>query len=201
MLQASEEGSGDELIIAEEAMQAWQDGGCRRRMDYPSGRVMDCRFLVADCEGKDIGIHLVNAHAPVGKATRQVWQDFFADLDASIASAKPKDVIVLGGDLNASIGVGTTSKRFERANSPPRGPFGIAYQNESGKRLLRWMATQQMVAVSTYFKKKRYATWIGKDKNRRLFQLDHFLVLGKDAHRVSDCGFAGDLGNSDHRAM
>ena len=63
------------------------------------------------------------------------------------------------------------------------------------------MATEQMVAVSTYFYKKRYATWIGIDREKKPFQNDHFLVLGKDAHRVRDCGYTGDLADSDHRAI
>jgi hypothetical protein len=191
------------MLLHKDGMQAWQDGGCKRKMNYPSQRVMDCRFLVADCAGHDIGIHLVNAHAPIGRASSNEWKDFFADLDLSIASANPTDVIVLGGDLNSSIGIDAASKQLlsKHTSAPLCGPYGIAHQNESGRRLLLWMATQQMVAVSTYFKKKRYATWTGMDKNKKPFQRDHFLVLGKDAHHVSDCGFTGDLGDSDHRAI
>jgi hypothetical protein len=79
---------------------AWQDGGCKTKMDYPSQRVVDCWFLVAD---------LVNAHAPIGRASSKDWKDFLANLDLSIASAKPTDVIVFGGDLNSSTGIDTAS--------------------------------------------------------------------------------------------
>jgi hypothetical protein len=47
---------------------------------------------------------------------------------------------------------------------------------------------------------QRYLDW-DFDKEKQPFQNDHFLVLGKDAHRVRDCSYTGDLADSDHRAI
>jgi hypothetical protein len=148
---------------------------------------MDCRLLVQDCSGKEVSTHLVNAYARVGSKSRNEWDAFFADPEASIASAATRDTVVIGGDFNSSIGVDpTATMKGAQSQYHPRGPFGVDYTNESGKRLLRWMKTPHLAAVSTYFKKKRYATWTNFGHDRRSYQSDHFLVLGKDTRRVLD---------------
>ena len=106
------------MVLCRDAMQAWKDGGGRRKMDYPSERIMDCRLLVQDCSGKEVGIHLVNAHAPVGGNSSNEWDDFFADLEASIASAATRDIVVIGGDFNSSIGVDPTTTPRTQKNHP-----------------------------------------------------------------------------------
>jgi hypothetical protein len=63
------------------------------------------------------------------------------------------------------------------------------------------MKTQHLADVSTYFQKKRYATWTNFGYDRRSAQNDHFLVLGKDTRRALGCGYTGDLAYSDHRAV
>jgi hypothetical protein len=117
------------MVLCKDAMQAWEDGGARRKMDYPSERVMDCRILGQDCSGKDVGVHLVNAHAPVGRASANEWDAlFFADLETSTASVAAGDIVMIGGDFNSSIGVDpTTTPRTHKSQYHPRGPFGVDY--------------------------------------------------------------------------
>jgi hypothetical protein len=127
------------MVLCRDAMRAWKDGGGRRKMDYPSERITDCRLLVQDCSGKEVSTHLVNAHAPIGRKSRNEWDAFFADLEASISPAATRDIVVIGGDFKF--------KHWRKSNCDSEGstepvppPWAIRrrlHQRQSGKRLLR----------------------------------------------------------------
>ena len=50
---------------------------------------------------------------------------------------------------------------FEDANSHYRGPvglFGLPHVNNAGRRFMNYLATNKLVATSTYFQKRNYGT-------------------------------------------
>jgi hypothetical protein len=119
-------------------------------------------------------------------------------------------VLVVAIDGNASIGIKSSGDWGEA--TPCAGEHGLAHVNASGERMRSYLIMCEMIAVSTFYKKKpkRHATWWHPNPNfleqthgrkNRTFQLDHFFMHGEDRKRVRDCGKAAPRLASDHGAI
>jgi len=130
---------------------------------------MAVRLLVEDENGDEIDIHLVSIY----RHSDWEWDGFEEVLDECISCKKQGDVVVIGADCNASIGVRETQGRGE-----PCGRFGNCRRNDAGSKLRLVLAARSLVAPSAFFKRRRdgYGTWRSMAPPFRLHQLDHFSV-------------------------
>ena len=147
-------------MLSSLAVDAWRAAGCELHDDL-GARVIAVRLLLRDKEGKDIGVFLVSAYAPIGTADESLWENFFITLSACFARRKRGDILVVGSDTNSSMGYGSTRDDFNEGRCRSTlGQFGLAHINDSGRRFSSFLAVNNMLALTTCFKKKSYGTWI-----------------------------------------
>ena len=120
-------------------------------------RVIATRLLVRDCQKRDVFIFLVSAYAPVGNAMQSEWDSFLDTLDTCIARMEHNDILVIGTDTNSSMRVSVPRENDRHLKST--GQFGMTHRNTAGERFSSYLSMGSMRAVTTFFKKKNYATW------------------------------------------
>ena len=108
-------------------------------------------------------------------------ETFYSELEATIAKIPKKDIKIIQGDWNATIG---TDAHKNWAGTT--GKFGIGITNERGICLLEFTKMQDMVIANTRFRHKisRRTTWTSPDgitKN----QIDYIMVDKKCAGSIN----------------
>ena len=102
----------------------------------------------------EVGLFLISAYAPIGNANQKLWDNFIEKLETSISRKHPSDILVIGCDTNSSIG--TSSKRPNYGSMRSIGPFGLIHRNRAGVRFNTYLEVNNLVAVTTYYKKVNY---------------------------------------------
>ena len=139
------------IVLSMAAVEAWKAAGSEVHNTY-GARVMAIRLQVRDTQGRDLYLFLISAYAPVGNADQSVWDEYLTNLNNCISKKQREDLLIIGSDTNASMGC---SNEFNSL-----GNFGIRYMNESGRRFASYLTINDMVAVTTCFRKKCYGTWV-----------------------------------------
>ena len=124
--QQSRRGSqGVGIALSPQGVDAWKAGGCEIHDDL-GARVIGVRLLMKDYEDRDIGLLLVSAYAPDSSQPQEVFDEFIENLEVCTQRKRPSDILVIGGDFNASMGTSCH-------NNNSLGPFGITHINEAGR--------------------------------------------------------------------
>ena len=186
------------FVLSRRAVACWEAGGSVRHVDL-GARVAAIRLVCQDEERREVGIHLISAYAPIGCAADSEWDEFFDALSVCVARARRGDVVVIGTDANSSMGVRELGDE-ESWQFSPVGPHGNPHLNDSGRRMLTYLATKSLAVATTYFKKRRYSTWINPC-SRKEHQNDHFLMQKGRLALALDAGLCESLIGSDHRAV
>ena len=93
-------------------------------------------------------------------------------MEDCISRKSPGDVLVIGIDTNAALGVRTK----EDGDNYCTGWHGLHRVNAAGRRLQLFLLRHRLLAASTCFKHYgRYGTWM-HPQTKRMYQHDHFLV-------------------------
>ena len=72
--QRSNRGSqGVGIVLSSQAVDAWRAAGCELHNDL-GARIIAVRLLMRDKKGKDIGVFLISAYAPIGIADENLWR-------------------------------------------------------------------------------------------------------------------------------
>ena len=159
--------------------EAWEKAGCV--VKHFGSRVMAARLEFVDDRGRPLRVWLVAAYAPVGAAPRAERLAYLDDLQGAIAAAASDDVLLVGTDANASMGVrlGSTDK--------VRGPYGEKHVNDAGRDMSAFLGRQGLCLPTTFFRKNRYATWV-HPCSRLGHQIDHWIMRRRDLKRVINAG-------------
>ena len=189
-----EEGVG--IVLSKKGVEAWKKAGSALHEDFGGG-IIAVRLQLQDEKGGDVGLFLVSAYAPVGKADDSKWEEFFELLTTCVARKPGSDILLIGSDVNSSLG---TMRRQGRSVMASVGPFGLPHSNESGTRLRSFLETNSYVAATTYFKKKSYATWT-HPRSKKPHQIDHFITEKSGFCRFTDAGRTLPILGSDHMAV
>jgi len=139
---------GVAIVLSAQAVLGWEKAGKTVYGGY-GGRVLGLRTVVVDKKKKERGIFLISAYAPVGVAPKAEWDQFFDNLENCIAKKHKSDILLVGADINSSIG--RLEEHGEDVQNSPIGRFGLKHCNASGERFRTYLATHNMMAVSTFF--------------------------------------------------
>ena len=183
-------------------VEAWKAGGCVLHNDF-GPRMIAIRLLLRDSHKNNVGVFLVSAYAPVSSESDAVWDRYYDQLDTCISRRLANDILIIGTDSNASIGVKSSVNGTEGANSGYSGPVGLhglPHVNDSGRRLQNYLSTNTLFAATTSFKKRNYGTW-QHPRSGKLHQIDHFVVSATSRKAVLDAGITEQILDSDHRAI
>ena len=191
---------GVAIALSARGAESWRAAGSIVHQDL-GARIIAVRLLLQDIQKRDVGLFLVSAYAPIGTADEEVWDDFFANLNQCIARKPRDDILLIGSDTNSSMGcresrVGQASAHQQH----PLGQFGLKHTNNSGDRFASYLAINNFLAITTFFRKRQYGTWI-HPRSKLPHQIDHFITAGGDFCRFIDAGLTEPLLDSDHRAI
>ena len=181
------------IILSPDGVTAWNRTSCTMYDDL-GPRILAIRLQVdTPSDPNPMDIFLIAAYAPVSNADPVAWDEYYDNLEICINRSKPSDLLIIGADCNASLGIASGTP----LNSI--GHYGLPHQNESGKRLLSFLQRNNLAAITTFFKKKphRYTTWISNFDNHP-FQIDHIITMINQRGFFKDAGTGYPICNSDH---
>jgi len=184
---------GVAIVLSPEAQEAQARAGGAKLVF--GKRVIAVRLQPLDERGRTTRLFVVCAYAPTSAASEAEKAEFEHSLEECHRECGENEIFVLGADVNACLGV----RQGGRGRDKVLGPWGEAHSNLAGRRLLQVCAANGWCAATSYFQKRRYATWTHPHfALNRGFQLDHFFVRQRDLRHVRDAGVRGCGLHSDH---
>ena len=115
------------------------------------------RLIVKNNRNNDVGMFLISAYAPIGRAKQYLWDNFIEMLEKCVRRKHPGDILLIGCDSNSS--VCTSSNRENTEGIQAVGKFRLPYVNQSGIRFRAYME-YHLTLLSTHFQKRTYTTWV-----------------------------------------
>ena len=108
-------------------------------------------------QGKPFYITVIKVYAPTSNIKEGVVAQFYEDLQDFLELTPKKDVLFIIGDCNVKVG--------SQETTGVTGKFGLAIQNEAGKRLIEFFQENALVIANTLFQqhKRRFYTWTSQD--------------------------------------
>ena len=185
------------IAFSPEAVLAWKAGGSIMYNNY-GARILAVCLQTQDQKNNTTGIFLISAYAPVGVADKNVWEDFLNNLDQCISNKLPTDILIIGYDTNSSVGIKQIHDKTLAMNAV--GKFGLPHVNNAGIRFSIYLETNAFVALTTYFTKKSYMTWM-HPRSKLPHQIDHIITEKYSFRRFVDAGAVAPLIDSDHHAV
>jgi hypothetical protein len=153
---------GVAIVLSPLFYAAWKAAGSPPPItaeDDFAGRLLklNIKFDSFDTKGqrikrKLISMALISVYFP---CEDQCHKQFCALLDSILSTINPNTQIVMGGNINAIIGVRTCNEQKEIL-----GPYGIARSNACGENLLQVLAAHTLHVENTFFhhRHNKYAT-------------------------------------------
>ena len=188
---------GVSIVLSPEAFNSWKAAGCELHNDL-GARVIGARLLVKDNWNNDVGLFLISAYAPIGRAKQYLWDDFMETLEKCIRRKRPGDILLIGCDSNSSSGTSSNHENIDGTKSV--GKFGLPYVNHSGIRFRAYMELNHLTLLSTHFKKRTYTTWINP-RSKKPHQIDHMICEKSELFRFTNSGTVVPFVDTDHRAV
>ena len=126
------------------------------------------RIIYVCFQGKLFSITVIQGYALSSNAKEAEIEWFYEDLQDLLEWTTPKDVLFIIGSWNAKAG--------SQETPGVTGKFGLAVQNEAGKRLMEFCQENTLVIANTCFQqhKRRLYTWRSPDGQHRN-QIDYIL--------------------------
>ena len=146
----------------------------------------------------EVELFLVSAFTPIGNTNQKPLDNFIEKLEICISRKHPNDILVIGCNTNASIG--TSYKCSNYGSTRSIGPFSLTQRNKAGVRFNSCLEVNNLVAVTTYYKKNNYTTWT-HPRSKLPHQIDHIITQKNDICRFVDAGATAPLIYSDHKAV
>ena len=169
------------LWLSRGAAEAWETAG--RAVLAATPRLLAIRLSVHDARGRHVSLVLASGYAPHSGMDLAVSDAYYADVDALHAGLRQDDVLVFGTDANATIGI-------EKSHLPrrSRGPNGLDYINNAGRRFLAWLSANGLASAASFYVSglASDATWF-HPRSRLPHAPDHFVVRTCDIKRVVNC--------------
>ena len=188
-------GNGVALVLSPQATRAW--GRMGQPITRHGPRILSVRLKLVDKHAHRRYVTLVSAYAPHSGRSQSDRDAFHLSLQECISACPSSDILVIGSDTNASVGV-----RCETSPDRVRGPNGIPHVNDAGATLHDLLSMNDLCLPTTFFQKKmaRYRTWTNF-RSGLPHQIDHFIVKRRDLIRVHDAVTIDSGVDSDHKAL
>ena len=152
---------------------------------------INSRTVVATFNGNP-AVTIISCYSPTNVSTEDDRQSFYADL-SELTKAIPKhNVILVGGDMNAKIGM-----------REAKGSVYNNFTNENGQLLLDYMQECNMKAINTSFTKRKGKLWTHISPNGYKSQIDYILINSKWKNSALNCEAYNSFNTvgSDHRIV
>ena len=132
---------------------------------------VSARIIVARFKTTIRNIAMIQCYAPTAVAEEDERQAFYVQLNEVLRKQKRRDIIILGGDLNAK--VGQENEGLEHI----MGRHGLGEKNENGQLLVDFCARYDLIIGRTIFPQKNChkVTWVSTD-HKTENQIDHIAI-------------------------
>lgn len=133
------------------------------------------RVMTIQLQTNQAKINIIQVYAPTADKSEDEVEQFYNEVEQAMDIAKPKDITIVMGDLNAKIGKGSEGEYI--------GEFGLGTRNKRGDRLAQFCQEKDLIITNTYYKlpKRRLYTWKSPADNTNNIvrnQID-FLLINK----------------------
>ena len=145
----------------------WRDQGCQRECGKRS---------ISVCVD---GTKLIALYQPLWNSDPEVFKEYREELSSQLQTRKARDILVIGGDFNATVGDIQVREADEAA-----GQFGLGKTNRAGRDLIDWCHEHQLCWVNSFFRHNNRGTW----KNpayHTWHELDGFVMKQSQRSRVA----------------
>ena len=159
------QGNKSAVFLRDEWALDWRDQGSKKLFGHRNMGVTvnNCMFIAT--------------YQPIWGGDRVEYETYREELNGMILKCGRRNLVV-GGDLNASIG--NTSHREQ---SSAAGPFGQGKMNDAGEDLVNWCLTQDLAWANSFFRQNKRGTW--KCPGRKSWhEIDGFLVKQHQRSRI-----------------
>ena len=85
------------------ATAAWTEAGTQVNTFGP--RIVSTRLRVKDDYGRPLMLYVVSAYAPLASAPQVERDRYFSDLQKCYGACNEREVLILGTDANAALGI------------------------------------------------------------------------------------------------
>ena len=148
--------------------------------------------------GRPQRLFLVSVYAPTAvPGHEQDTARLYGGLTDLLAGSTARGILILGGDLNARIGLQRNGRELVL------GPFARGGTNMNSDAAVDFAAEQELCFPSSWFRKdwRKTSTWFHAS-SRRWYQQDHFMVRQRDRFLVTDVASRNDSEiGSDHKLV
>ena len=145
------------ILLSPLAVAAWRAARAVVHNDV-GPRIIAIRMEVEDSSGRKQGLFQVASYAPISIASDNEKDEYETALACVLSRRKSDDIVIICADTNSSIGRGCLSG--QNAQHGAVGSFGIDFINDSGRRLRSFMKLHDLAAISSFFKKPFYGSWL-----------------------------------------
>ena len=118
-------------------------------------------------------LFIISAYAPTDCSPDAIKDEFYHQLTVLLQKARPTDIAIPAGDLNAQVGrLGTEESRLG-------GRWGlVGRRTDNGDRLLQLCTDHNLFLASTNFRHshRRCATWRPPSASQAWTQIDHIAI-------------------------
>ena len=129
------------------------------------------------------GIYLIAAYAPMSGTYAKLVKErekFWDDVGALLAKAPGGTQVMLGGDMNASVGA------KQKDDGGVVGNFSCGARNRTGMKLVEFCQEEGLAVAGSFYEQQERGTW-WHIKYNTSHELDHFLVRLSDKRNVRYC--------------
>lgn len=206
------------IFLGPQATHAWKKAGCPD--PYCPGTIIDkdtrfmgIQLLINEKHRQCTPLFIGNIYAPHSGLTSTSPDDdestssspllvnFYEKIEQHLATLPPTTEVILGGDLNASVG----RREPDDDPDPTIGPNGLPRRNEAGNISIAFAQATDLCFINTFYKARSYVTHIDQRfPNDGERQLDHFMITNRTKARVTNAQTYRTNNNiviSDHTAI
>ena len=149
------------------------------------------RIIVATFNGNPVP-SIISCYSPTNSSEEQKVIDFYDDLSSLVRSIPKHNVLIIGGDMNAQVGI-SPSHKFTYHN----------ISNRNGEFFEDFSIANKLVAANTRFQKRKGKLWTFTYPNGNKAQLDYLIINKKWVNSAKNCeAYHIEEGiSSDHRIV
>ena len=166
--------TGVAIILSPRYSKAWKTAGGLDPIQTPKGKFegrfmgLCLQFPVLNAKGfpvknKNIRVALATVYHPYD----DTYSEFNSLLDDLIEKLPPSKGIIMGGDMNAAIGIGDCE-----ALNDVLGPYGMPKRNEKGRDLLQTYQSNNLRIMNTFFKSQTHVSHVSINEQKTKCMLD-----------------------------
>ena len=178
-----ERNEGVGIVLDPTLSAAWRAGG--EIWKAVSSRIILAKFkLQVPTTRSCVQVSVVSVYAPTYRASNEIKEEFFSDLQNTLNNIDQEDFLILVGDFNARVG-SSDRESSEMASTweGVRGYHGVGRENDAGKELLSFCALNELTLMNTFFEKHTTYKYTWQHPGSKKWHCIDYIILRQKQRR------------------